>query len=143
MVVRIGVVQTNNQTLFLCPCCSGQTDVLPGYTAHYCLRANDHYNRDIAITFGAQLLSFRACLRAGIAQQSTVSQFAKMLIMDYHSVCTALLLFLRVATAKLFCLKGIVSACRCAVPLAVQSTCRSWRSDFPPKLAISYRHMIK
>src|SRR4029434_5708276 len=35
-----------------------------------------------------------------IAQQSAVSQFAKMLIMDYHSVCTALLLFLTVATAE-------------------------------------------
>ena len=74
MVGRIGVV---HQTLFLCPCCSGQTDVLPGYIAHYCLRANDHYNRDIAIMFGAQLLSFRAFLRAEIAQQSAVSQFAE------------------------------------------------------------------
>src|SRR4029434_3746870 len=50
----IGVV---HQTLLLCPCCSGQTDVLPGHIAHHCLRANDHYNRDIAITFPAQLLS--------------------------------------------------------------------------------------
>src|SRR4029434_1023761 len=97
MVGRIGVV---HQTLFLCPCCSGQTDVLPDHIAHHCLRANDHYNRDIAITFGAQLISFRACLRAEIAQQSAVSQFAKMLIVDYNSVCTALLLFLRVATAE-------------------------------------------
>ena len=83
MVGRIRVV---HQTLFLCPCCSGQTDVLPDHIAHHCLRANDHYNRDIAITFGAQLISFRACLRAEIAQQSAVSQFAKMLIVDYHSV---------------------------------------------------------
>ena len=45
--------------------------------AHHCLRANDHYNRDIAIMFGAQLLSFRAFLRAEIAQQSAVSQFAE------------------------------------------------------------------
>ena len=63
-------------------------------------RLSDHYNRDKWIMFGAQLLSFRACFRAEIAQQSAVSQFAKMLIMDYHSVCTALLLFLRVATAE-------------------------------------------
>src|SRR4029434_152982 len=62
---------------------------------------SDHYNRDIGITFPAQLLSFRACLTSEIAQQSADSQFAKMLIMDYHSVkstfgevCTALLLFL-------------------------------------------------
>ena len=65
---------------------------------------------DIAITFPAQLLSFRACFRAEIAQQSSVSQFAKMLIVDYHSVtytfgevCTALLLLLTsvtVATAE-------------------------------------------
>ena len=61
---------------------------------------SDHYNRDIAIAFLAQLLSFRARFRAEIAQQSAVSQFAKMLIMDYHSVCTALLLFQTVATAE-------------------------------------------
>ena len=70
-------------------------------------RQSDHYNRDIGITFGAQLLSFRACFRAEIAQQSSVSQLAKILIVDYHSVkftfaevCTALLLFLTVATAE-------------------------------------------
>jgi len=74
-------------------------------------RLSDHYNRDIAITFPAQLLSFRACFRAEIAQQPSVSQLAKMLIVDHHSVtstfgevCTALLLFLTlpvtVATAE-------------------------------------------
>ena len=99
----IGVVQ---ETLLLCPCCRGQTDVLPCHIAHHRLRADDHYNRDIAITVPAQILSFSACFRAEIAQQSSVSQLAKMLIVDYHSVtstfgevCTALLLFLTVATA--------------------------------------------
>ena len=47
-------------------------------------RLSDHYNRDIAITFPAQPLSFRASFRAKIAQQSSVSQFAKMLIVDYQ-----------------------------------------------------------
>ena len=70
----IGVVQ---ETLLLCPCCSGQTDVLPCHIAHHRLRADDNRNnRDIAITFPAQLLSFRACFRAEIAQQSSASQFA-------------------------------------------------------------------
>src|SRR4029434_9971537 len=104
MVGRIGVV---HQTLFLCPCCSGQTDVLPGYIAHYCLRAYDHYNRDIAIMFGAQLLSFRACLRAEIAQQSSVSQLAKMLIVDYHSVTST---FGEVCTAPLLLLTSVTVA---------------------------------
>ena len=64
------------------------------------------WDRDIAITFPAQLLSFRACFRAEIARQSSVSQLAKMLIVDYHVTstfgegCTALLLFLTVATAE-------------------------------------------
>ena len=67
--------------------------------------------RDIGITFAAQLLSFRACFRAEIAQRSSVSEIAKMLIVDHQSVtstfgevCTALLLYLTlpvtVATAK-------------------------------------------
>ena len=146
-------------------------------------RLSDHYNRDIAITFGAQLLSFRACFRAEIAQQSAVSQFAKMLIMDYHSVtstfgkvCTALLLFLTsvtVATAewsfpklKLIktYLRGRMEQERLSCPLkkhvmhhhlyvwkasfglhvcfasgCAQAACRSWRSDFASKQALSYR----
>ncbi|KAK9954687.1 hypothetical protein ABG768_016736 [Culter alburnus] len=64
-------------------------------------RLSDHYNRDIGFMLPAQLLSFRACFRAEIAQQSSVYQLAKMLIVDHHSitssygeVCTALLLFL-------------------------------------------------
>ena len=72
----IGVV---HQTLFLCPCCSGQTGVLPGYIAHYCLQANDHYNRDIAITFPAQLLSFKlpspyltGCYNFGVSRRAPV-----------------------------------------------------------------------
>ena len=93
----IGVVQ---ETLLLCPCCSGHQLAGDDELYDQAKRLSDHYNRDIGITFGAQLLSFRACFRAEIAQQSAVSQFAKMLIMDYHSVCTALLLFLTVATAE-------------------------------------------
>src|SRR4029434_7962946 len=108
------------EMLLLCPCCSGYQLVYNDELYYKVKRLSDRYNRDIAITFLAQLLSFSACFRAEIAQHSSVSQLAKMLIVDYHSVCTALLLFLRVATAKLFCLKGIVSACRCAVPMAVQ-----------------------
>ena len=72
---------------------------------------SDHYDRDIAPTFPAQLLSFRSCFKAAISQQSSVQQIAKMLIVDNHSVtsafgevCTALLLFLivpvTVATAE-------------------------------------------
>ena len=64
---------------------------------------SDHYDRDIAPTFPAQLLSFRSCFKAAISQQSSVQQIAKMLIVDNHSVtsafdevCTALLLFLTV-----------------------------------------------
>ena len=89
------------ETLLLCPCCSGHQLVGDDELYDKAKRLSDHYNRDIAITFPAQLLSFRACFRAEIAQQSSVSQFAKMLIVDYHSVtstfgkvCTALLLFL-------------------------------------------------
>ena len=73
---------------------------LPGHIAYRRLQADDHYNRDIAITFPAQLLSFRACFRAEIAQQFSVSQLAKMLIVDHSvtstfgEVCTALLLHL-------------------------------------------------
>ena len=52
----IGVVQ---DTLLLCPYCSGQTDFLPCHIAHHRLRADDHYNRDIAITSPAQLLSLQ------------------------------------------------------------------------------------
>lgn len=74
-------------------------------------RLSDHYNRDIVIMFPAQLLSFRACFRAEIAQQSSVFQLTKMLIMDHYSVTsnfgevfTAQLLFLTlpvsVATAE-------------------------------------------
>ena len=88
------------ETLLLCPCCSGREFLGDVELYDKTKRLSDHYNRDIGITFGAQLLSFRACFRAEIAQQSAVSQFAMMLIMDYHSVCTALLLFLRVATAE-------------------------------------------
>ena len=64
---------------------------------------SDHYDRDIAPTFPAQLLSFRSCFKAAISQQSSVQQIAKMLIVDNHSVtsafgevCIALLLFLTV-----------------------------------------------
>ena len=64
---------------------------------------SDHYDRDIAPTFPAQLLSCRSCFKAAISQQSSVQQIAKMLIVDNHSVtsafgevCIALLLFLTV-----------------------------------------------
>ena len=64
---------------------------------------SDHYDRDIAPTFPAQLLSFRSCFKVAISQQSSVQQIAKMLIVDNHSVtsafgevCTALVLFLTV-----------------------------------------------
>lgn len=74
-------------------------------------RLSDHYNRDIAPTFPAQLLSFRSCFKAEISQKSSVLQLAKMLVVDYNcvtstfgEVCTALLLFLTlpvtVATAE-------------------------------------------
>src|SRR4029434_1437946 len=63
---------------------------------------SNHYDRDIAPTFPAQLLSFRSCFKAAI-KQSSVQQIAKMLIVDNHmvtsafgEVCTALLLFLTV-----------------------------------------------
>ena len=98
------------ETLLLCPCCSGHQLVSDDELYDKAKRLSDHYNRDIAITFPAQLLSFRACFRAEIARQSSVSQLAKMLIVDYHVTstfgegCTALLLFLTlpvtVATAK-------------------------------------------
>src|SRR4029434_3134004 len=93
------------ETLLLCPCCSGHQLVGDDELYDKAKRLSDHYNRDIP--FPAQLLSFRACFRAEIAQQSSVSQFAKMLIVDYHSVtstfgkvCTALLLFLTSVTGQ-------------------------------------------
>src|SRR4029434_4632800 len=89
------------ETLLLCPCCSGHQLIGDDDLYDKAKRLSDHYHRDIAITFPAQLLSSRTCFRAEIAQQSSVSQFAKMLIVDYHSVtspfgevCTALVLFL-------------------------------------------------
>ena len=92
----IGVVQ---ETLLLYPCCSGHQLAGVDELHDKAKRLPDHYNRDIAIMFPAQLLSFRACFRAKIAQQSSVSQLAKMLIVDHHSVtspfgevCTALFL---------------------------------------------------
>src|SRR4029434_1824646 len=95
------------ETLLLCPCCSGHQLVGDDELYDQAKRLSHHYNRDIATPFPAQLLSFRACFRAKIPQQSSVTQLAKMLIVDYHSVtstfnevCTALILFLSVATAE-------------------------------------------
>ena len=50
----------------LCPCCSGHQLVGDDELYDKAKRQSDHYNRDIAITFLAQLLSFRACFRAEI-----------------------------------------------------------------------------
>src|SRR4029434_8092108 len=63
-------------------------------------RLFDHYNRNIGITFGAQLLFSGPSLEQRLLSSPQSLNLPKMLIMDYYSVCTALLLFLRVATAE-------------------------------------------
>ena len=54
-------------------CVEGYTHICPYFSGHQLVNddelydkakpLSDHYNRDIAITFPAQLLSFRACFR--------------------------------------------------------------------------------
>src|SRR4029434_750897 len=94
----IGVVQ---ETLLLCPCCSGQTEVLPCHIAHHRLRVDEHYNRDIAITSPAQLLSFQLpCpyltdgYNIGVRPPPCVFQmWVKLLCVPPHQIVTFISVF--------------------------------------------------
>uniref|UniRef100_A0A087XM22 TTF-type domain-containing protein n=1 Tax=Poecilia formosa TaxID=48698 RepID=A0A087XM22_POEFO len=62
---------------------------------------SDHYSRDITPSFPAQLICFRTSFRDQIAQQKSVVDLTKMLIVSHSAVtstfsevCTALILFM-------------------------------------------------
>ena len=74
-------------------------------------RLREHYSRDLAASFPGQLLSFRTCFRNKITEEKTISDLAKILIVNhpavtstYSEVCTAFILFMTipvsVATAE-------------------------------------------
>ena len=74
-------------------------------------RLREQYSRDLAASFPGQLLSFRTCFRNMISKEKSISDLAKILIVNhpavtstYSEVCTALMLFMTipvtVATAE-------------------------------------------